>query len=99
MWDPDTDQDVRTWQQLVANKLKAIRYDKAHKVSDGICPDRKWPWPQPNRERRIAMAIRRVRRPTESPLLAAFINEEETRTSRTSRTHAMRDSDSIWVRV
>jgi len=45
MWDPDTDQDVRTWQQLVAGKLKAIRYDKAHKVSDGICPDRKWPWP------------------------------------------------------
>jgi hypothetical protein len=36
MWDPDTVQDVEAWQQLVAGKLKAIRYDKAHRVNDGV---------------------------------------------------------------
>ena len=36
MWDPDTVQDLQTWQQLVAGKLKAIPYDKAHRVNDGI---------------------------------------------------------------
>jgi hypothetical protein len=34
MWDPETVQDVEAWQRLVAGKLKAIRYDKSHRVND-----------------------------------------------------------------